>query len=85
MKKQVMSLIILTVGVMLCNSKNKEDLTEDDKVGNKMIGIAATLGKFICLHDFGFLFCFVSVRFFLCSRGPSYYFLHHINIRTCFI
>ncbi len=46
MKKQVMSLIILTVGVMLCNTKNKEDLTEDDKVGNKILGIAATLGKF---------------------------------------
>ena len=44
MKKQVMSLVILTVGVMLCNMKVGGD--EDESLnGDKMKGILATIGK----------------------------------------
>jgi hypothetical protein len=45
MKKQFMSLVILTVGVMLCNMKTKEEENNEEQIGNKMKGIAATLGK----------------------------------------
>lgn len=44
MKKQFMSLVILTVGVMLCNMKTKEEENNEEQIGNKMKGIAATLG-----------------------------------------
>ncbi|GFH53975.1 hypothetical protein CTEN210_10451 [Chaetoceros tenuissimus] len=43
MKKQFMSLIILTVGVMLCSMKTGTEKDEKDS-GNKSLGIAATLG-----------------------------------------
>jgi len=42
MKKQFMSLVVLTVGVMLCSMKTGEEV--EDKIGNKRLGIAATLG-----------------------------------------
>lgn len=45
MKKQFMSLIILTVGVMLCSIKTGAEKDENDG-GNKSLGIAATLGKY---------------------------------------
>ena len=44
LKKQLMSLVILTVGVMLCNIKGKDD--KDDVDGNKLKGILATLGTY---------------------------------------
>ena len=44
MKKQFMSLVVLTVGVMLCSMKTGEEV--EDKIGNKRLGIAATLGTY---------------------------------------
>jgi Nucleotide-sugar transporter. len=46
MKKQFISLVILTVGVMLCSMKTSNDENTEDSVGDKTLGIAATLGKF---------------------------------------
>eukprot|EP00979_Chaetoceros_neogracilis_P007945 scaffold1725_cov267-Chaetoceros_neogracile.AAC.20 len=42
MKKQLMSLAVLTVGVMLCSIKTSGDA--GGAIGNKNVGIAATLG-----------------------------------------
>jgi len=42
MKKQLMSLVVLTVGVMLCSIKTSDNTEEE--IGNKHVGIAATLG-----------------------------------------
>ena len=50
LKKQLMSLVILTVGVMLCNIKGKDD--KDDVDGNKLKGILATLGTSCTLKSF---------------------------------
>lgn len=44
MKKQFISLVILTVGVMLCSMKTSNDESKEDSVGDKTLGIAATLG-----------------------------------------
>ena len=44
MKKQLMSLVVLTVGVMLCSIKTSDNTEEE--IGNKHVGIAATLGTF---------------------------------------
>jgi len=44
MKKQFISLVVLTVGVMLCSMKTGEEV--EDKIGNKRLGIAATLGTY---------------------------------------
>ena len=50
-KKQVISLVILTTGVMLCNMKYNDNESEDnEKVQNdKMKGIIATLGEMTLL------------------------------------
>mmetsp|Transcript_14232 Transcript_14232/g.26698 ORF Transcript_14232/g.26698 Transcript_14232/m.26698 type:complete len:404 (+) Transcript_14232:951-2162(+) len=44
MKKQFISLVILTVGVMLCSMKTSNDESKEDSIGDKALGIAATLG-----------------------------------------
>ena len=44
MKKQFMSLVVLTVGVMLCSMKTGEE--KENQIGNKSVGLAATLGTF---------------------------------------
>jgi UDP-sugar transporter A1/2/3 len=44
MKKQLMSLVVLTVGVMLCSMKMGEE--KENQIGNKSVGLAATLGTF---------------------------------------
>ena len=49
MKKQMLSLIILTVGVMLCNLSEKGD-GGGEVSGDKLTGILATCGKFILLQ-----------------------------------
>lgn len=45
-KKQFMSLVILTVGVMLCNLKTGDEDNNEDKTMNKFKGVCATLGEF---------------------------------------
>ena len=41
-----MSLVILTVGVMLCNLKTGDEDNNEDKTMNKFKGVCATLGEF---------------------------------------
>jgi UDP-sugar transporter A1/2/3 len=50
MKKQFISLVILTVGVMLCSMKTSSEEEKEDAIGDKTLGIAATLGK-LCKND----------------------------------
>lgn len=49
MKKQIISLVILTVGVMLCsmktsNNNDPQGNNDEQSMGDKTVGIAATLG-----------------------------------------
>ena len=44
-KKQVLSLILLTIGVMLCNMKNSSTTENQEQQGNVVKGILAALGK----------------------------------------
>ena len=49
LKKQVLSLASLTVGVMLCNVKSEKESTSEEieEIGNRTTGIIATLGEFL--------------------------------------
>jgi len=45
-KKEMMSLVLLTVGVMLCSMKTVDpNASVEDEIGDRMTGIMATLGK----------------------------------------
>jgi len=71
MKKQLMSLAVLTVGVMLCSIKTSDDA--GGAIGNKNVGIAATLGK---LYAF-ILVCLKSLSNIFSSGGSHHIFKLH--------
>lgn len=84
MKKQMLSLLILTVGVMLCNMVQNEDGKEEVS-GAKLKGIAATLGKLfhriMFCNSFALFYCIILT---IIVKRFSFFERYCCQFRFCF-